>query len=549
MYFPTLFILIEHSMFPSTVCDQGTILISGGFGGLGLTMSRWMIEERGVKRIVLMSRRTLSQLEQPQNPQYEDWLRLKQACLTSKNNAHVDVVQVDVTNFDDVYHLIEALNKTMYPVRGIIHSAVVSQDKVLANINKETLNLAMRAKVRGAWNLHCAAHQTGTPLHFFVMFSSIRNHLIDLGSAGYNAGNEYLDALARYRSKFMNLPSLSISLPAISGAGMFHRERAILDELYSNHGFESIPTLVAFEVIDRLFLNQKECPCPIIFACDWKVMGISHKKEQLATYQLIQLVQQQQTEQESFGNYIDKAQSHTLVETVDQIAERTQTTVARLLGATSIDRIDIERSLIAQGMDSLASVSLYNWLGQHFNIFVPLSDIIQGASIGMIAKQIFDKLAKQQDTVNTKIGASLTEKMFDETKIPADASNRPFYTGMNNVLKIIRSKTNSSSNHNIIFCIDALPPSLESKLVEQYASSMVYVLRIPSGSVAVTETIAQIRRIQPRGPYRLVSASKDGEYIAHEIVKQLKDQHKQVAAVYCSLQINGTTPADDKKKH
>ena len=64
-------------MFTSDVCKRGTILITGGFGGLGLTMSRWMIEKRDVKHVTLMSRRTLVELEQPSNPQYNDWLRLK----------------------------------------------------------------------------------------------------------------------------------------------------------------------------------------------------------------------------------------------------------------------------------------------------------------------------------------------------------------------------------------------------------------------------------------------------------------------------------------
>ena len=44
-------------------------------------MSRWMIEKRGVRNIVLMSRRTLTELEQPSNPQYNDWLRLKQSII------------------------------------------------------------------------------------------------------------------------------------------------------------------------------------------------------------------------------------------------------------------------------------------------------------------------------------------------------------------------------------------------------------------------------------------------------------------------------------
>ncbi|CAF0867589.1 unnamed protein product [Adineta steineri] len=103
-------VVSDNTMFPSEVCNQGTILISGGFGGLGLTMSRWMIEQRGVKHIALMSRRTLVRLEQPSNPQYDDWLKLKQT--TKEYNAHVDVVQADVTNCQQVHDLIERFQKT-----------------------------------------------------------------------------------------------------------------------------------------------------------------------------------------------------------------------------------------------------------------------------------------------------------------------------------------------------------------------------------------------------------------------------------------------------
>ncbi|CAF0803273.1 unnamed protein product [Adineta steineri] len=126
--------LIEDNdvMFPSNVYEQGTVLISGGFGGLGLTISRWMIEKRGVKRIILMSRRTLAEFEQSSNPQYEDWLRLKQTI--NEYQAHLDVVQADVTNFDQVYDLIKKLSHISYPVRGVIHSAVVAEDRTLAKM-------------------------------------------------------------------------------------------------------------------------------------------------------------------------------------------------------------------------------------------------------------------------------------------------------------------------------------------------------------------------------------------------------------------------------
>ncbi|CAF1490041.1 unnamed protein product [Adineta steineri] len=139
-------------MFPPIVCHHGTILISGGFGGLGLTMSRWMIEKRGVKRVILMSRRTSAELEQSSNPQYGDWLRLKQTI--NEYQAHGDVVQADVTNFAQVYDPNEKLSRTSYPVRGVIHSAVVAEDRTLAKMTQEYLTHVLAAKVHGAWILH-----------------------------------------------------------------------------------------------------------------------------------------------------------------------------------------------------------------------------------------------------------------------------------------------------------------------------------------------------------------------------------------------------------
>ncbi|CAF3989913.1 unnamed protein product [Adineta steineri] len=219
-------VVSDNRMFSSEVCDEGTILISGG---LGLTMSRWMIKQRSVKHIALMSHRTLVELEKPSNPQYDDWLRLKQTI--NEYQTHVDVVQADVTNFDQVYDLIKKLSRTSYHVLGVICSAAVAEDRTLAKMTHEYLTHVLAAKVRGAWILHQVTQLTHAPLHFFLMFSSIRNHLLEIASSGYNAGNQFLDALAHYRMTQLNLPALSVSLPAVSGVGMFHRQRDMLSPL------------------------------------------------------------------------------------------------------------------------------------------------------------------------------------------------------------------------------------------------------------------------------------------------------------------------------
>ncbi len=50
--------------------------------------------------------------------------------------------------------------------------------------------------------------------------------------------------------------------------------------------------------------------------------------------------------------------------TLEIVIDKTRATIMRLLGVSNMDRIDINRSLLSQGMDSLAAVSLYNWFVQ-----------------------------------------------------------------------------------------------------------------------------------------------------------------------------------------
>ncbi|CAF0803199.1 unnamed protein product [Adineta steineri] len=404
-------------MFPSTVCQQGTILISGGFGGLGLTMSRWMIEKRGVKRIILMSRRTLAELEQSSNPQYGDWLRLKQTI--NEYQAHVDVVQADVTNFNQVYDLIEKLSRTSYPVRGIIHSAVVAEDRTLAKMTQEYLTQeylthVLAAKVRGAWILHQVTQLTHAPLHFFLMFSSIRNHLLEVASSGYNAGNQFLDALAHYHMAQQNLPALSVNLPAVSGAGMFHRQREMLSTLQSTHGFEILPPIAVFELIERFHTNQKTCPCPVIFAVNWQTLY--ERRHKLPIFQLNKIVEARY----SFMKLINTLTTSTGINSAttsnvnrkETIIERIQMAVARLLGAVDIDRILVDRSLIRQGMDSLAALSLYNWLEQETGVYIPLVDLLQGYSIETIGTVIHNKLNERH-----RVESSTTKEEHMDTDL------------------------------------------------------------------------------------------------------------------------------------
>ena len=370
-------------MFPLEVCNRGTILIVGDLGDLELMMSRWMIEKRAVKRLVLLSQRTLNQLEQSDNPQYKEWLRLKR--VANEHNAYVNVAQADLTNFEQIHKLIEQLSQTSYPVRGIILSARVAENHTLSQLKQDDLTRAFAVKIRGAWHLHQASQLAGAPLHFFVLFPSIRNHLRELATSADNAGNQFLDALVLYRSRQLHLPALSVSLPVVSDMPTNGQKMQICEELTST---------AMFELIERFHLNQTNCPCPIVFAVNWK--KLEQTICEASSYQLYKFVKQRHNTVDlsitSSGNInrIDSINSP-----LKTIVEQIQTAVARLLGLADVNRISVHRSAISQGMDSLTVLALDNWLAREMNVFVPLVVLLQDTPIQSIAMYVYDKLKGQ----------------------------------------------------------------------------------------------------------------------------------------------------------
>ncbi|CAF0906332.1 unnamed protein product [Adineta steineri] len=447
---------------------------------------------------------------------------------TKKYNARVDVVQADVTNFQQVHDLIERFQKTSYTIRGIIHSAVVAEDRTLNNLTQEHLLLVLSPKVRGAWYLHQATQLLHAPIYFFIMLSSIRNHLLEVASAGYNVGNQFLDALAHYRFTSFNLPVLSISLPDVSGSGMFHRHKEMLSTLSVTQGFESMPTVTVFELIKCFHQTQKICPCPVIFAVNCQIL---HRKySTLATSYLTRIVGARHKEMK-FDQISSSGKNNSTESTMNKketISERIQATVVRLLDVASVDRIVIDRSLVSQGMDSLAAVSLSNWLGQETHIYIPLSALLQGLSIETIATLIYNKLNEKEQ--KTSLSAT---KEYDSD---FDLINETTYIGLEDLIYLRRSNENNTST---LFCITQISNDNNNedlftlfiqKLSNQknkISSNDIYALQILSSlfsssiSTYAHNLITQMCRIPSCGSCQIVATrNKPEETIAHGIKSQ-----------------------------
>ena len=107
------------------------------------------------------------------------------------------VAKLDVADEHGVTRLLRRMRRSLPPLRGVLHAAMVLDDALLRELDVERFRKVMRPKVQGAWNLH--VHTLEAPLDFFVLFSSASAVLASPMVAGYAGANAFLDALAHYR--------------------------------------------------------------------------------------------------------------------------------------------------------------------------------------------------------------------------------------------------------------------------------------------------------------------------------------------------------------
>jgi NAD(P)-dependent dehydrogenase (short-subunit alcohol dehydrogenase family)/acyl carrier protein len=348
---------------------EATYLITGGFGGLGLELAKWLVAE-GVRHLVLMGRRGAATPEAQQAVQ-----ELEQA------GTQVWAVAADITQEAQITQLLANLADSMPPLKGIIHTAVVLDDGMLVNLNKTRFTKVMGPKALGAWLLH--QQTVNMPLDFFILFSSISALIGNRGQGSYVAANTFLDTLAHYR-RAHGLPAISINLGPIA-AGLAVRNEEIKQH-FEQLGIKHLPPNHAMGALGHL---MRWNPIQIgVFDQDWNKMFGSNNPR------FSHLIQKQ--EESDVRATVIALRHELLALEPEACQERIASLLSKLVAnqlRLAIDKVDRYQELSLMGMESLTTAELQTEIYKTFGIQFSMLELMTGNSIVKLTEQLMLKIA------------------------------------------------------------------------------------------------------------------------------------------------------------
>ncbi|MFC9293541.1 SDR family NAD(P)-dependent oxidoreductase [Streptomyces sp. NPDC057010] len=343
---------------PAKPDPEGTVLITGATGGLGTLAARHLVTEYGVRNLLLTSRRGLAA------PGAED-LKAELTAL----GARVTYAACDVADREALAALLADV-PVEHPLTGVVHTAGVLDDGVIADMTREQFDRVMLPKADAAWHLHELTEDLD--LSFFLLYSSVGGLMGAGGQGNYAAANAYLDALAQHRSH-RGLPAVSMAWGLWTEAsGMTgHLDETDLKRM-ARGGLIALSSTVGMELFDAAQLLGD----PVVAATKLDTAALARQGAGLLP--LFRGLVRSTPRRAVAGGAVESSVSLEQRLAALPEAERgtllidlVRTQVATVLGHANPDSVDEDRAFKALGFDSLTSVELRNRLNVATGLRLP----------------------------------------------------------------------------------------------------------------------------------------------------------------------------------
>jgi len=358
------------------------VVVTGGTGGLGRVIVRHLVAERGVRHLLLVSRR---------GPDAEGVPEL--VAELAELGAHADVVAADAADRAALAGALAQVPRA-HPVRAVIHAAGVLDDGVIASLTPERMDAVLRPKVDAAWNLHELTRDLD--LSEFVLFSSVSGTFGGAGQGNYVAGNAFLDALA-VRRHGQGLPATALAWgPWAQAGGMTGSLTNAEMQRLARAGMPALSVEEGVALFDASLATDQPMVMPT--RLDMVVLRALPEVPPLLRALIRTRTRRVLAGSDVAATLMQRLAGLSRAERLHALEDLVRTQVAQVLGHSNTSGADAARAFQDLGFDSLTSIELRNGLNAAVGLRLPATLVFDypnaTALAGYLTEELFGADAK-----------------------------------------------------------------------------------------------------------------------------------------------------------
>ncbi|AOS63730.1 type I polyketide synthase [Actinoalloteichus hymeniacidonis] len=385
----------------------GTVLVTGGTGGLARRVSR-TLAEAGAQRLLLVGRRGADSAGVSELV----------AELAGIGTA-VEVLAADLADRDAVAGLLAAADRGGPPLTAVVHAAGVSRDEPIATLDQKHWAQVYAGKADGA--RHLDELLGDRELDAFVLFSSGAAIWGGAGQGAYAAGNAYLDGLAAYR-RSRGRTATSVAWGSWDGGGMVDaatRERLARQGVRPMDPTAAVGALLAAVASDETAVTVTDM--------DWSVFADLYS---VARHRPLLDALPGITPSGGGAAVEDAALRDRLTGLTGRDRERAVLEIvlavtARTLGHADSDAVTATRPFKDLGIDSLTAVELRNRLGGATGLSLPATLVFDRPTPLAVAGLVLERVDGTGDAEPERVIAAAAPAADDPVVVVGMACRYP----------------------------------------------------------------------------------------------------------------------------
>ncbi|KAF5858310.1 hypothetical protein ETB97_004590 [Aspergillus alliaceus] len=408
-----------------------TYWLAGLAGDTGRSLADFMIAHNA-RNIVLSSRTPTV---------YEDWVQWHKS-----RGATVRYFGGDITSFESMKQIHDAIKESMPPIGGVANGAMVLRDSSFMKMSFDDFQAVLGPKIQGTINLDRLFSDPNQPLDWFIGFSSVAGTVGNPGQSGYTAGNCFIKGLVDRRRK-QGLAGSVIDITRLVGLGFIEREShgRLTKEHQERLTTRSGTIAMSENDLHQLFAEAILSGRPDLGLNPEIITGLApitveqskdaYWKTNPRLSLLIREAGQGDTQGRDRGNAVPVRQLLEAAKTMQDAAKVLSGAFKGKLQALKFlsdsDSLYDTTPLVDMGVDSLVAVEVRSWFLKELTVDVPVMKILGGASITDLVEVVVQKLPQE-----------LLSRLDPEGQRQGSNGDVPATVADNNSVETTESKTN-----------------------------------------------------------------------------------------------------------